>query len=248
MKQELINAIEKFQPISLTEMDEVKLLNRTDTKFVFTVSELSDLLLESANDYKVLTIKDKRYSSYKTLYFDTPDNEFFSKHHNGKENRFKVRIRKYMESDLCFLEVKNKKKGRTLKSRIKIPDFELKLSAEHQKFVDDIVGKPIELIPALWNSFSRITLVNQELKERLTIDTMLSFERNGDEKLLSKIVIAEVKQENVSRNTPLVSKFKTRQIRPSGMSKYCIGCVLLNKDLKYNNFKEKLLMIDKLNA
>jgi hypothetical protein len=248
MRQELLNAIDKFQPISLAEMDEVKLLNRTDTKFVFTVAELAQLLTESAGDYKVLTIKDKRFSNYKTLYFDTPDYDFFTRHHNGKENRFKVRMRKYLESDLCFIEVKNKKKGRTVKSRIKIPDFEEVFGEKNQGFVDKVLGQPTTLIPAIWNSFSRITLVNQELKERLTIDTMLSFERGDTEKVLSEIVIAEVKQENVSRNTPLVSKFKERQIRPSGMSKYCIGCVLLDKDLKYNNFKEKILMIEKLSA
>ncbi|MBT6030897.1 MAG: polyphosphate polymerase domain-containing protein [Crocinitomicaceae bacterium] len=248
MNRELINAIEDFQPISLQEMDEVKLLNRTDTKFVFTKSELASLLKDSTNDYKVLTINNQRYSTYKTLYFDTPEHEFYLNHQKGKENRFKVRIRKYIESSLCFLEVKNKKKGRTLKKRIAISDFQTDLDKESCAFISQCLNEKKELYPSLWNSFSRITLVNQVLKERLTIDTDLTFEINGKTKNLPNLVIAEVKQERVSRNTPLVSKLKARQIRPTRMSKYCIGCVFLKEDLKYNSFKEKMLTINKLTA
>ncbi len=249
MTQELVDVMETFVPISLQEMDAVKLLNRTDTKFVFTNDQLKELLQESSNDYKVLSINDQRYSNYKTLYFDTPDYLFYKRHHNGKENRHKVRIRKYVDSGLCFLEVKNKRKGRTDKRRIGVPDFEMELSPANQLFVEEMLGMSVKLVPTVWNSFSRITLVNEKLKERLTIDTNLSFESvDGDSKTLSDLVITEVKQENISRNTPMVSKLKRRQIRPSGMSKYCIGCVLLNPNLKYNNFKSKLLMIDKLTA
>lgn len=249
MDQSLLDIIGRFQPISLQEMDEVKLLNRTDTKYVFTKPQLVDVMTESTNDYKILMIAEQRYSNYKTLYFDTPDYDFYTRHHNEKENRFKVRIRKYVDSNLCFLEIKNKRKGRTVKSRIRIPDFELALSEESQAFVNKVMEREIELIPVLWNSFKRITLVNQKLKERLTIDNELEFESmDGSKKNLPDLVIAEVKQENVNRNTPMVTKFKARQIRPSGMSKYCTGCVLLKPDLKYNNFKEKLLMIDKLIA
>ena len=248
MNGDLLAAIELFQPITLKEMDEVKLLNRTDTKYVFTVPDLIDLLKMSSKDYKVLTIDNKRYSNYKTLYFDTPDHEFFNKHQNGKENRHKVRIRKYIDSGLCYLEIKNKRKGRTVKKRKLISDFQTELDQENESFVKDVMGYTSQLNQSLWNSFSRITLVNQELKERLTIDTNLTFEANGRTKTLPNIVIAEVKQERVSRNTPMVAKLKAMQIRPTRMSKYCIGCVFLKKELKYNNFKGKILKLDKLTA
>ena len=48
-------------------MDEVQLLNRTDTKFVFTIPELLELLKMSNDSYKVLTIDNQRFSEYKTL-------------------------------------------------------------------------------------------------------------------------------------------------------------------------------------
>ena len=246
MDPDLLKTLDRFEPISLKEMDEVQLLNRTDTKFVFTIPELLELLKMSNDSYKVLTIDNQRFSEYKTLYFDTPAYDFFLHHHNGKGNRYKVRMRKYLGSDLCFLEVKNKRKGRTIKKRIVIPDFQEELDTEKRNFVNDVIGYPANLTPALWNSFSRITLVSQELKERLTIDVGLSFSSDGKTKNLPSIVIAEVKQERVSRDTPLVANLKQLKIRPTRMSKYCMGCVFLKNQLKHNNFKEKLLMLDKL--
>jgi len=110
--------IQKFEPITLQEMDGVKLMNRIDTKFAFSVNQLIALLPCLASDYRILEIKETRTPSYESLYFDDSVFSFFKDHHNGKTNRFKVRIRKYVESDLFFLEVKHKNKGRTDKKRI----------------------------------------------------------------------------------------------------------------------------------
>ncbi len=87
-------------------MDSVMLLNRTDTKFILNQSTFRNVLEQVTNDYRILCINDKRKASDRTLYFDTNDSKFYHNHHNGKENRYKVRIRKYIDSDLCFLEVK----------------------------------------------------------------------------------------------------------------------------------------------
>jgi hypothetical protein len=37
-------------------------------------------------------------------------------------------------------------------------------------------------------------------------------------------------------------------IRPCGMSKYCIGMLLLHADLKHNMFKEVLRKLDRIRA
>jgi len=102
------NILQNFQPISLSEMDEVKLMNRTDTKFVLNRTLFNEVLPQLTSSYRVLEISDQRLSSYRTLYFDTSGFDLFLDHHNGKGNRFKVRIRKYVESNLFFLEIKNK--------------------------------------------------------------------------------------------------------------------------------------------
>ena len=88
-----IENLQNFSPITLAEMDGVKLMNRTDTKFVFKRAQLSDFLNLLKEQYRVLSVNGNLISSYKTLYFDTADFDFFRDHHNGKGNRFKVRIR-----------------------------------------------------------------------------------------------------------------------------------------------------------
>ena len=42
--QQLLNILNGFQPITLEEMDRVKLMNRTDTKFAFTYEQLEHIL------------------------------------------------------------------------------------------------------------------------------------------------------------------------------------------------------------
>ena len=112
-----------FEPISLTEMDRVKLMNRTDTKFAFHYDKLAFFLAEIKSHYQILTINDTNTPHYESLYFDDHQFRFFKDHHNGKGDRFKVRIRKYVESNLFFLEIKHKFKGRTDKKRIETLDF-----------------------------------------------------------------------------------------------------------------------------
>ena len=72
-----INILKDFGPITLSEMDGVKLMNRTDTKFVFKRQSLNEFLEILKEQYKVLNIKENLISSYKTLYFDTPEFQFF---------------------------------------------------------------------------------------------------------------------------------------------------------------------------
>lgn len=101
---------ESFDPIGLTEMDSVQLMNRVDTKFVFTQNKLIEILPSLKDYYFLLNVQDILLSDYESLYFD---DKFFSSyydHHNGKVDRFKIRYRKYIDSNLSFLEVKHKKK------------------------------------------------------------------------------------------------------------------------------------------
>ena len=227
-------------------MDGVKLMNRTDTKFVFNKNLLPEILEQCQDHYRVLEINGERIPHYKTLYFDTEHFSLFRDHHNGRPRRYKVRIRNYVESKLFFLEAKLKVKGRTVKSRIKLPDFEEELNRDAEEFIRSKTGDDVSLVPSLWNSFRRITLVSRNGKERLTIDLGLGFESKGKKKNLDEIVIAEVKQENFDRNSPVISILRSKGVRPSGVSKYCIGAVLLFPGIKYNNFKEKLLLLERI--
>jgi hypothetical protein len=241
--------LQSFEPISLQEMDRVKLMNRVDTKFAFTVCELNALLPLLSDSYHVLTIELTTTPHYESLYFDDERFTFFRDHHNGKVNRYKVRIRKYVESNLFFLEVKHKIKGRTDKKRIVTDQFNEVLPESDLAFVQNELQSNKNLVPTMWNSFQRITLVSKTENERLTLDFNIVFEKDGVKKSFQQLVIAELKQEKINRNSAFYQLMKKHQIRPYRLSKYCLGSVEIygEEKLKFNRFKKKLLYLKKIN-
>lgn len=243
------DALANFNPIGLEDMDRVKLMNRIDTKFAFDLATLTLLLKNLAPYYDVLTINNCKALSYESLYFDEKDFTFFKDHHNGKTNRYKVRIRNYVESGLFFFEIKHKVKGRTDKHRIPTEGFHDTPNHEDLALMKKEVQKSYSLEPKLTNLFQRITLVNKTLNERLTLDFGLTF-RNGDQEAnMGELVIAELKQERLNRFSPFYVQMKALGLRPYRLSKYCMGAIELygSNTLKYNRFKRKLLYLQKLN-
>ena len=104
-----------------------------------------------------------------------------------------------------------------------------------------------KLVPAIEILFHRITLVSTVFKERITIDTGLSFSMNGEKKTVEHLGIVEVKRDSESEpHTPILSTLKKLSVYPDSMSKYCLGMVLLDKTKRYNNYKPKLLKLNKL--
>jgi hypothetical protein len=244
---EINKILSDLEPISLKEMDAVKLMNRTDTKFAFNINHLASILEKCKPNYRVLEIKENRLATYKTLYFDTKNHTLFLDHHNEVGYRYKIRIRNYVESNLFFLEIKKKIKGRTDKNRIKLDKFYEEFTSEQNQFITESTGDNLDLIPTLWNNFSRITLVNKNIPERITLDLGLSFTNKNKTFPFEKVVIAEVKQERINLHSPFIQILKLFGIRETSLSKYCVGSLYCYKGLKYNNFKEKLLKIEKIN-
>lgn len=252
MERKLLNSIEEslqeFAPITLKEMDGVSLMNRTDTKFIFEADRLPELLKKVAPFYKSLEIATNRFANYKTDYFDTLEFGLYIGHHNGKQNRYKIRYREYMGANLSFLEVKFKNnKGKTLKSRIQAWVNKDNINDEHNDFLK--LKTPFSrenLMHVLTNHFSRITLVSNTDKERLTIDFKLQFKNETTLKDLGNLAIAEVKQENVNRDSKVMKILKEMNIHEASFSKYATGAALLNPQLKYNKFKSNLLYLNKI--
>ena len=228
-------------------MDDVKLMSRTDTKFAFKANKMPLLLQELMPFYRILAIDGKLIHDYKSLYYDTDNRKFYLDHHNGRVNRNKIRFREYVGSKLTFLEIKLKNnKGKTIKKRIKVDAISKELSEKQQNYIEKIIGKPINVNPKQWINFSRITFVHKTQKERLTMDVNLTFENENEKGDLKNIVIAEVKQERMSRSSDFMRIAKEMSILPIKISKYCISTLSLNPELKHNKFKEKLLFINKL--
>ena len=240
--------ISQFQPISLSDMSGVKLMNRTDTKFVTTLSMLRQLLQLAEKDYYVQEINGERNMLYDTTYFDTTEYDMFSAHQHGHANRQKIRFRTYVSSHLQFMEVKTKNNhGRTKKKRIEVNDMDLS-DAEKRAFLEKHLRYDAAmLMPHMHNYFRRITLVNKAKTERLTIDTQLQFNNliSQQSREMDNLVIIELKRDGLVFS-PVLDILRQLRIMPHGFSKYCMGAAMTNNGLTLNRFKEKLREVDKI--
>lgn len=239
--------IEPFEPVSLEEMGKVKLMNRIDTKFVAPVDKICDLLKAAAAGYYIQEIDGQRIMPYYTRYFDTPEADMFYQHQRGKKTRQKIRIRDYEDSyDPPFLEIKNKdNKGHTRKKRV-----EMEFGPNHPSYAKFLNANSrydaASLKAQIENHFFRITLVNKEMTERVTIDTDLEFHNLTTDRRakLPDIGIIEWKRDGRVRGSLLDKILKDLRIHESGFSKYCIGMAITNPALKHNRLKKRLRGID----
>lgn len=248
MTNQVVHLLSNFSPISLTEMDSVKLMNRTDRKFSFHLSKLPELLELINPFYRVLEIENNRVSKYKSLYFDTPNYNLYLDHHNGRLNRYKIRHRTYVESNLGFLEVKFKNnKGRTNKTRIKQQQHDDLTPTPTQDFLNNHQPlNQLNLVPVIWVNYSRITLVNLQHGERLTIDIGLEFITTQNQAKYQNLVIAELKQDG-KKQSPFFDAVKKLHLREGSISKYCMGIALTCKNVKSNNFKPAIHYLNHIN-
>ena len=241
----------QLQPISLDEMSGIKLMNRTDTKFVTSKSKLAELLELAQGKYYAQQIQGQRIANYKTIYWDTPEHRFYLEHHNGRAPRQKIRVRTYMDSDMTFLEVKTKNNhGRTKKKRITVPsqDRQDVVEAGGTPFVQGLTGATFDdILPTVQNQFQRITLVNYGKTERLTIDFNVQFHNfeTQQDAQTGDLVIIELKRDG-NVYSPILELLRRVRIQPSGFSKYCIGSAMTNGGLKNNLFKPKMVRLSKL--
>lgn len=248
MLYEFEQLLSTFEPITLAEMDAVKLQNRVDTKFVLHHRQLFEIIDAVKNKYTVLEIEEKRMQSYRTLYFDTDNLDMYRHHHDEWQSRYKVRCREYLNSGVAFIEVKHKtNKRRTIKKRIPTPILMTQIQAEAESFVGKYYPEDVQqLSPKLLNRFDRITLVSKHNVERLTLDLNLHFEANGEYCSLPNVAIAEVKQQKFTFESDFVQHVREMNIRRMGFSKYCAGIAKTYSGIKQNRFKRRMLHVQKI--
>ena len=237
-----------FQPVTLDEMSGIRLMNRIDTKFVTTREQMVRLLVLARGDYYVQDILGERNMEYRTTYYDTDRYDMYRTHQAGHANRQKLRFRNYVSSNLQFMEVKTKNNhGRTKKKRIRVDAISL-AGADRQEFLHTYLRyDSSHLMPTLSNSFRRITLVNRQKTERLTIDSDLRFHNmnSGTDRQLDDLVIIELKRDGLCPS-PILPLLRELRIKPHGFSKYCMGMALTDGTLPINRFKQKLIEVGKL--
>ena len=237
-----------FAPISLEEMSSVKLMNRTDTKFVTTRPMLERLLEMAQGDYYAQQIDGERNMLYDTTYYDTDDFAMYRQHQYGHANRQKIRFRTYVSSHLQFMEVKTKNNhGRTKKKRIEVNDMDLHDDDKRQFLAKHLRFDADRLMPHMHNYFHRITLVNKGKTERLTIDTALQFHNllTDTDKDMGPLVVIELKRDGLVYS-PVLEMLRQLHIHPHGFSKYCMGAAMTNNTLPLNRFKVKLGDVERI--
>lgn len=259
MNPEILDIVNQMTPISLEEMKEVRLMNRVDTKYLVTSRQLLDILKGVCGHYYVQELEGHRLSPYRTVYHDTSDLTMYLIHHDRHLVCDKVRVRTYVDSNLSFCEVKHKtNKGRTKKKRVelKVESGMWKADTQLSDFHDQLSQTDFQLpypvnslFPQLETVFDRITLVNFEKTERLTIDCNLRFNNiaTGATASMDSLVVMELKQDGRARSLLKEVLFDLR-IKPFKISKYCIGTCMTRPEVKQNRFKIKLRRINKLKS
>lgn len=239
-----MNTLNFFDTIPLSYLqDKAPLLNRKEIKFIVPIALLDSVLNDCKDEYYLLKINNESIFRYSTNYYDTMDLQLYFDHHKGKGNRYKIREREYVQSDLKYVEIKTKtNKNQTTKYRKEIKDW-----LEAKDFIQDHT-KILEsdLHQSLYSEYTRITLLHKEKKEKITLDFNLGFYEEQKSIQYNNIVIAEVKAEKIMaiHFNEIMKKYK---IRSGSLSKYCLGLVSLHPKLKKNNFKMMFNQIIKAN-
>jgi hypothetical protein len=244
----IITTLNTIQPIGLEDMGAVRLMSRIDNKFVIPVTKLNDILNQVKDDYFVFEINGQRAHEYRTLYYDTDELKLYKRHHQGALNRYKIRERTYVDSQISFFEIKFKNnKNDTIKSRIKIDQINRSIEGDRSAFLKEISGlEGAEFKPKLWVLYRRITLVSKAMNERSTIDLELTFDNETNTVKYDDLVVIEAKRDKIVKTTPMLQALKENGLREGGFSKYCLGQASTNPDLKHNKFKKKFHQIQSL--
>jgi VTC domain len=247
MPEDYKNILEQFEPVSLEELKDYKLLNRIDTKYICNYKQLPEVLKLATEHFNIQTISDERIFSYESLYFDTDEKKSYYDHHQGKRIRYKVRFRKYLDTGDSFLEIKKKKNSnRTNKRRLQF-EFCEDLNTKHKEFLNSELELNADAFkPAIWTIFDRITLAGKNHIERITIDTNIRFKNELNEVSIPELIIIEVKRDKSTGISPFTKILRSHRIRPMGISKYVLGNIMLSPELKHNRFKNKLITINRI--
>ncbi len=250
LQSKISHIIDTFPPISLAELESYTLLDRVDTKYLVPSFRIPHVLMGLGCNYRSLEISSIRIFSYHTTYFDSIDWKFFTQHMTGRGHRSKVRFRRYEQTGVSFLEVKNRtNKFRTEKWRIlKENSSGNRFDEESVEFIRRYTGNDTpELEAVLINKFSRITLAAVADTERVTIDFDISFyDLEGKSISIPEIGIIERKRSDFTNRSPLSETLKKINIKPTGFSKFCYGSAALHDPPRKNLLKPKTLLINRI--
>lgn len=225
------------------------LQRRVDRKFVFASDMVEPLLAQLRSHFSLVRAAHATLATYHTVYFDTPERQMYENHRRGRLPRHKVRVRHHVERQLTFLEVKCKTADtRVTKARAGRPFGEVTLDGEAGAFLAECCPFPPDaLVPRLWMTFRRITLVGNEVDERLTIDSDLEFSADMRRNPVPGLIVAEIKQGRYRNDSPSIRVLRALRVRERAFSKYCVGTALL-APVRSHVFLPTLRFVERLSA
>ena len=246
--------------ITLAELNsEASLLTRMDRKYLVPPGDTQHVISHLAPRAQVLQIDGLRHFRYASTYFDTPGLDAFFLAARKRRRRYKIRTRTYLDSGLCFLEVKtNGSREATVKDRFKYdPDDADRITPDGRLFVierlvesgtcssDEARTIADALVPVMDSTYSRTTLHLPHDEARATFDTRLTWDLFGpDGKRLGQGVSVDhlnvVETKNPSTASPTDRLLWHQGHRPARISKYATGMALLHPELPANRWYRTL--------
>lgn len=235
----MMAVISGLSGIGLEELvSRAALLTRVDRKYVLPAREVGPLVASASFETLALDIDGSRRTPYASTYFDTPCLETFRAAAHRRRRRCKVRIRTYIGSSSCWLEVKTRgTRAGTVKTRWEHdPNAAEELGEGLRNVVEvmeeqDLTLDSGALTSVLETRYERATLFLPGSASRVTIDSSLGWKdlRSGGQLRLPDIAIVETKS---GSGPSEMDRLLWRQgIRPSRISKYATGLAALHADL-----------------
>lgn len=251
---------EGIDTITLAELNsEASLLTRMDRKYLVPPGDTQDVVDYLAPRAQVLQIDGLRHFRYASTYFDTPGLDAYFLAAHKRRRRFKIRTRTYLDSGLCFLEVKtNGSREATVKDRFKYdPDDADRITPDGHLFVierlvesstcslDEASTIAKALVPVMDSTYSRTTLHLPHDEARATFDTELTWDLfDPDGRRLERGVsvghLNVIETKNPSTASPTDRLLWRRGHRPARISKYATGMALLHPELPANRWYRTL--------
>lgn len=241
----LHQTLSRLAPVTQELLDSRQLLRRADTKFLAAPSAIAEIIGQVATDYAVVAVGAANVASYQNVYFDTRDVRCFHDHRRGRRIRHKIRIRRYVDRQLAFLEVKARRNDlHTDKARMRIDFATRELEPPMLDFLVARCGFAREIMPIVNIDYERIMLVGVATNERITID--LGVTVNGDRGLaIGAVAIVEVKQPSRSLATPIMRALREHAIRPCSVSKY-MAALTSTTSLRSNRLRPASRRLEKI--
>lgn len=237
--------LDEVAPVGLRELVEhAALMHRTDRKYIVDLPTVREMIVRLAGTQQVLEIAGRHSTSYRTLYFDTPDLQACRAHVQRRRRRWKARSRLYVEDQLCRIEVKTKdNRGGTAKVMAPShPDRYGLLIGEERDFVMAQLATAhpeldvATLVPSAEISYTRATLANLAAGTRVTIDWNLNCRLEpGDVWLDPGYALVETKGPSTAGEADRV--LNSLGTRPRSFSKYVAAASIMHTNVADNDVR-----------